>query len=113
MKTLLELGADPEAEDGGGHTPLYSVANECAKGGGGVVHALVRAGANVNASGGVKRCTPLHMAARRGNTEVATALLDCGANIAARDSQGVTPLRRATNCRKAEVAALLRNWRGL
>jgi ankyrin repeat protein len=47
------------------------------------------------------------MAARRGNEEVARALLDCGANIEARDSVGDTPLRRAVNCDKIRVASLL------
>jgi truncated hemoglobin YjbI len=108
VELLLLLGADPNALDGGKHTPLYSVGNECkVSGGGEVVHALVRAGANVDAHDGVKHCTALHMAARRGNVEVAQALLDCGADIEARDTLGVTPLRRAINCRKPEVAALL------
>ena len=47
------------------------------------------------------------MAARRGNVEAAGALLDCGAALEARDSVGDTPLRRAVNCNKVEVAALL------
>ncbi len=47
------------------------------------------------------------MAARRGNLEVAEALLDCGADIEARDSLGHTPLRRAVNCDKAGLASLL------
>lgn len=38
---------------------------------------------------------------------MATALLDCGADVEARDSQGDTPLRRAVNCGRPEVAALL------
>jgi len=105
---LLRLGADPNSEDSTGHAPLYCVGNECAvAGGGNVVKALVEAGANVNARGGVKHCTALHMAARRGNVEVAEALLDCGAEIDARDSIGVTPLRRSVNCRKSEMAAFL------
>lgn len=105
---LLQLGADPGVADAGGHTPLYSVGNECrAQGGGDVVRILVRAGAKVDACGGVKRCTALHMAARRGNLEVARALLDCGADIEARDSLGDTPLRRSVNCNKTAVAALL------
>jgi ankyrin repeat protein len=34
-------------------------------------------------------------------------LLDCGADIEAQDSLGDTPLRRAVNCDKTDVAALL------
>jgi Ankyrin repeats (3 copies)/Ankyrin repeat len=107
LDLLLRLGGDPGAHDGGGHTPLYSVANECSAGGGAVVHLLARAGASLDAADGVKRATPLHMAARRGSVEIAAALLDCGARIEARDSLGETPLRRAVNCGKVEVARLL------
>jgi hypothetical protein len=106
VELLLRLGADPNTQ--GGHGPLYCLANECSVSGGGrVVRALVQGGANVDADEGVKRCTALHMAARRGNVEVAAALLDCGADIEARDSLGDTPLRRSVNCNKIEVAALL------
>ena len=105
---LLRLGADPDAKDGGGHTPLYSLANECKMAeSAAVVRALVEGGANVNACDGVKRTTALHMAARRNNVEIAEALLDFGAEIEARDSQGETPLRRAVNCNQIEVAAVL------
>ena len=74
-----------------------------------MVRALVKGGAGVNAHDGVQRCTPLHMAARRGNAEVAGALIDCGADIKARDRTGDTPLRRAVNCDKVAVARLLLN----
>jgi truncated hemoglobin YjbI len=108
VELLLSLGADPNALDGGGHTPLYSAGNECAvEGGGKVVRALVRGGADVNACEGVKRCTALHMAARRGHAEVAAALLDCGADLEVRDSHGETPLRRAVNCEKPALVSLL------
>jgi truncated hemoglobin YjbI len=108
VELLLSLGADPNANDAGGHTSLYCLANECKiAGGASVVRALVRGGARVNAQDGVKHCTALHMAARRGNVEIAEALLDCGADIEARDSVGDTPLRRSVNCDKKEVAALL------
>jgi truncated hemoglobin YjbI len=107
VELLLRLGAHPDTADAGGHTPLYSVANECKVGGADIVRALVEAGASVDACGGVKHCTALHMAARRGNVAIAGALLDCGADIEARDSLGDTPLRRAVNCRKLNVAALL------
>jgi hemoglobin len=108
VEFLLRLGADPNAMDGGRHTPLYSAGNECqTPGGPDVVRALVRAGAAVDANDGVKHCTALHMAARRGNVEIAVALLDLGADIDARDSLGVTPLRRALNCKKPGVVSLL------
>jgi hemoglobin len=106
VETLLQLGVCADIQDSSGHTPLYCVSNECALGGS-VVRALIRAGATVDACDGVTRCTPLHMAARRGNVEVAETLLDCGANIEARDSRRDTPLRRAVNCGRIGVAALL------
>lgn len=105
VEFLLGLGADAT---GGYYSPLYWLAN--AKNiveGADVVRALVRAGASVNTEIGSKRCTALHMAARRGNLCVAEALLQCGANIDAQDSQGDTPLRRAVNCDRDNVAALL------
>jgi hemoglobin len=106
VELLLRLGAD--LDGGVAHSPLYSLANECqVSGGGSIVHTLVQAGAKVNAAEGAKRCTALHMAARRGNVEIAEALLDCGADIEARDSLGDTPLRRSVNCNKIEVVALL------
>lgn len=105
---LLRLGTDPNLQGRGGHTPLYCVANECASETGvEIVRALVQAGADVNACGGVTRATALHMAARRGHVGIADALLDCGAAIEAQDSKGVTPLQRAVNCRKDAVARLL------
>jgi truncated hemoglobin YjbI len=108
VKSLLRHGADPNTQDSGGHTPLYRVANECGSDAGPeIVRALVDAGGDVNAHGGVTRTTPLHMAARRGFTGIAQALLDCGAAPAAKDIKGNTPLQRAVNCRKKEVALLL------
>lgn len=108
VELLLKQGVAAGITDGGGHTALYSLANECSvPGAGALVRVLVQAGADVDASDGVKQCTPLHMAARRGNVEIARALLDCGAAIEKPDSLGDTPLRRAVNCGKTEVAALL------
>jgi truncated hemoglobin YjbI len=108
VKSLLRLGADPNTQDSDGHTPLYRVANECGSDAGPeIVRALVYAGGDVNAHGGVTRTTPLHMAARRGFLGIAQALLDCGAAAGAKDIKGDTPLQRALNCRRKEVARLL------
>lgn len=105
---LLRLGVDPDVEDRGDHTPLYCVANQCAsKTGPDIVRALVQAGADVNACGGVTRATALHAAARRGHVEIARALLDSGAAMNACDRKGDTPLQRAINCRKSGVSQLL------
>lgn len=104
---LLSLGADPNAADDAGHTPLYAAGNEGPADGAEVVPTLLRAGAEVDARDRVMRCTALHMAARRGNGAVATALLDGGADIEAKDRRGDTPLRRAVNCGKTAVAELL------
>ena len=108
VAVLLRLGMDPNQQDRGGHSPLYCVANQCAsESGPEVVRALVRAGADVNAQGGVTRSTALHMAARRGYVAIARTLLDCGAAVDARDSKGDTPLQRAINCRRDGVSQLL------
>ncbi len=108
VTVLLRLGTDPNIQDRGGHTPLYCVANECAsRHGPEIVRALVGAGADVNACGGVTHATALHMAARRGHVHIARALLDCGAEVSARDRKGDTPLQRAINCRKDNVTRLL------
>ena len=104
VEVLLGAGADPNSA-GSSHPPLYDAANE--SGTADVVRALIRAGAEVNSRSVAKLCTPLHMAARRGNIAVAEALLDSGAEINARDKSGDTPLKRARNCKKAAVARLL------
>ena len=107
-KVLLDAGADAAVKTDLGHTPLYCLANEYKSDGAELVRILIRAGAKVDAADGVKRCTALHMAARRGNVAIAQALLNHGADPEARDSLGVTPLGRAINCKKPAVAALLR-----
>jgi truncated hemoglobin YjbI len=110
VAALLRLGADPNASDGYGQTPLYWVSNAYPYDGAAraaVVATLVQAGANVNMRERVKGCSALHMAARRGNVVVAQALLRCGADIEARDKYGDTPLHRAVKCRQAEMVTFL------
>jgi truncated hemoglobin YjbI len=98
---LIRLGADPDAREPEGHTPLYYSST------GAVADVVLTAGASVDVTSGPTRGTPLHQAARRGFAPVAAALLDHGANIEARDGKGQTPLRRAVNCRQLPVVQLL------
>jgi ankyrin repeat protein len=109
MRLLLEFGADVDARDGGGHNPLYGVANGRGldEDGRAAIELLIRHGADVNQVTGVGRMTPLHMSARRGTIAIAEALLDAGADIEAKDKKGETPLRRAVNCGHDRMARLL------
>ena len=98
---LIRSGADPDAKEAEGHTPLYRAST------GDVARVLLAAGATVDVVSGPTRGTPLHQAARRGYFSVAQALLDHGASIEARDAKRETPLRRAVNCRQIEIVRLL------
>jgi ankyrin repeat protein len=98
---LLRSGADPDAREAEGHTPLYRAST------GDVARVLLAAGATVDVTSGPTRGTALHQAARRGDVSVAQVLLDHGATIDARDAKGETPLRRAVNCRQMEIVRLL------
>jgi hypothetical protein len=108
VELLLQLGADPNAADSLGHTPLYFVGNgSLGPSGAAIVRVLVQGGANINGRERLKQCTALHMAARRGNVLVAEALLECGAEIEARDKLGETALHRAVKCGKEEMVVFL------
>lgn len=113
LRLLLEFGADVEMTDGGGHNPLYRVANGSGHEEDGLesLLLLIEHGARVNQVTGVGGMTPLHMAARRGNVAIAEVLLAAGADIEARDSKGESPLRRAVNCGKEGIVRLLLTYR--
>jgi hemoglobin len=98
---LLRAGADADATEAEGHTPLYRAAT------GQVARVLLAAGATADVVSGPTRGTPLHQAARRGNVSVAEALLDHRATIDACDAKVQTPLRRAVNCRQLQIVRLL------
>ncbi len=112
VHTFIRLGADVNWT-AGGHPALYYAANrtvhpcESEANGVNVVRLLLEHGADPNAKSGPKQTTALHMASRRGTSGIAGALIDAGADLEAKDSNGQTPLRRAVNCGSVEVAALL------
>ena len=69
------------------------------------VKEAIENGADVNEGAGTM--TPLHMAAFRGNKEIAIILLDSGADVNVVDYQGSTPLFNAVNHADPELVKLL------
>ena len=95
VAALLAAGADLKVRADNGDMPLHSAArfNEDPA----VIEALVAAGVDVEARGGVLgKYTPLHYAAGSNeNPAVIDALVAVGADVAARDHRGQTPLHLA------------------
>ncbi|CAN0292326.1 unnamed protein product, partial [Scytosiphon promiscuus] len=92
VDALLAGGADKEALDNRGYTPLIWVAEQ---GHLPVTEALLYAGADVNISGGDDGSTALHWASREGHGGIRDALLACGAHRDVLDTRGLTPLMEA------------------
>jgi len=77
VRGLLERGADPDARDEDGRTPLYIAA---ANGSVEVARLLLKHGADVNARA-IDGSTPLHLAVAFGHLDVAELLLERGADV--------------------------------
>jgi ankyrin repeat protein len=69
--------------------------------------ALAKEGAGIEIADSLGR-TPLMEAARDGQTELITALLDAGANPLAKDNAGKTALDLAVKWNETEAAEILR-----
>ena len=57
--------------------------------------------------------TPLHLVAWDGNTDMARALVEAGADVNARDNKGTTAAAYALRNQKAECAAYLKSKGGV
>jgi ankyrin repeat protein len=103
VRSLIEAGADLEARDFVGQTPLHRAAEngrtEAAK-------ALIGAGADLEAKD-TDGWTPLHRATAWGRTEIAKALIGAGADLEAKDRDGQTPLHYAAAWGSTEAAKAL------
>ncbi len=91
VKELLGLGADPDARDDQGRTPLFSAV---LGGSVGLVGLLLESGADPNAQD-QDGWTALHFAAQEHLPEMARLLVARGADVNARDGEGNTVLWRA------------------
>ncbi|MFL6235840.1 MAG: ankyrin repeat domain-containing protein, partial [Thermoanaerobaculia bacterium] len=64
-------------------------------------------GADASSLAGSERATALHIAASNGSVEIASALLEAGADISFKDKNGMTPLEVAQQFGETRVVELL------
>ena len=103
VRQCLAGGANPNARDDLGATPLYWAATGSSAE---VVRILLEAGANPKARGN-DGSTPLHIAAVGSSPKVVRILLAAGAEVEARTNIGSTPLHMAAWFGSAEQVRLL------
>ena len=89
IKALIEAGADTDAHNRRGFTPLHKAARNSNPS---VITALIEGGADPGARGGIGGLTPLHAAAALTvNPSVILALIEGGADPGAPDDAGKVP----------------------
>ena len=122
IRTLLELGADPNAPADDGFPPLIA-ALSCARAGpgltprtdvGDVLTLLLSSGADPDQRG-INDYTALHMAVAEGNALAVQRLLDAGADPALRTriDDCETPLVMARSTDRADIIVILERKRDL
>lgn len=104
VKKALDAGADINAKDGFGYTPLYKAAMHGNKE---FIKLLAEAGANINNLVLPRGKAPLHAAVQSKRTEAVKLLISLGADVNIRDKDGYSPLHYAVMEDKVECVELL------
>ena len=104
VETLLQAGANPDAELPSGETVLMTASFA---GSVDAVQSLLARGADVNATETIKAQTALMWAVSEGHREVVRALLDHGADVNAPSTGQFTPLLFAARGGDIELARML------
>ncbi len=103
VKSLISSGADVNATNDWGWTPLYVAA---VIGNGDIVNLLIAKGAHVDEPN-QPRETPLHLAVSNGHRDIVELLIEKGADFRAADEDGVTPLHTTAEHGYIDIATLL------
>jgi ankyrin repeat protein len=91
------------------YTPLHAAVIKSWKE---MAELLISAGADVNSRDDKMQSTPLHIAAECGNNSIAELLIAKGADVNAKDKDGKTPLKLASENGWSVIADLLRRHGG-
>jgi len=103
VRVLLDSGADINAKNGEGNTPLFAATYQQHSE---IAAILIEKGADVNIKN-IYGYTPLRNVCRSGNTDIAGLLLSKGADVNARDGKGDTPLHAAVDKGRMDIALML------
>jgi ankyrin repeat protein len=103
-KLLLDKGADVNARDAGGFTPLRVAIER--KNDLELIKLLLAKGANINAKDSIGN-TPLHIAAALDRFEEVELLLQKGADVNAKNDDGKTPLNLAVAYRNPRIITII------
>jgi ankyrin repeat protein len=102
LRLMVEAGADVNAPNDFGATPLMWCAGDLAK-----VRYLLSRGANVNARSKLGRSPLMIAAAYDGSIETVRLMIEKGADVKAQEESGMTVLESAAASNNLEVARLL------
>lgn len=104
VKMLVENGAEVDAIDGKGRTPLF---NACAVGNVDIVEYLFENGASITYREPVKGTYPIHEACYWDNTDVVKYLLGVGINKNLKDFAGQTPFKYAVKGENLDIIKMI------